>query len=199
MGCNSGDPPYTQGMRCSNTKLKHAVAAFGLSMCLAFPAAAQDRDLDTLFDALKITDPSGAAQVEQKIWEEWSKSGSPAMDILLERGRAALSEGDFPLAIEHFTALIDHAPEFAEGYNGRATAYFQADLYGPSLDDIRTTLRLNPRHFGALAGLGLILEELKMYDGALEAYRAVEAIHPNREGLRENIERLEKEVEGQAL
>ena len=186
-------------MRRSNTKLKHAVAAFGLSMSLAFGAAAQDADLDTLFNALKMSGPRAAAEVEQKIWEEWSKSGSPSMDLLLERGREALSAGDFPLAIEHFTALIDHAPEFAEGYNGRATAYFQADLYGPSLDDIRTTLRLNPRHFGALAGLGLILEELGMYNGALEAYRAVEAIHPNREGLSENIERLEKEVEGETL
>ena len=64
------------------------------------------------------------------------------------------------LAIEHFTALVDHAPEFAEGYNARATAYFQNGQYGPSLEDIRQTLMLNPRHFGAMSGLALILEEL---------------------------------------
>jgi tetratricopeptide (TPR) repeat protein len=82
------------------------------------------------------------------------------MDLLLQRGKDAMAAGDFPAAIEHLTALTDHAPDFAEGFNARATAYFQAGQLGPSIEDIARTLTLNPRHFGALSGLGMIFEDL---------------------------------------
>ncbi len=121
------------------------------------------------------------------------------MDLLLTRGRDALEEGDNIKAIRHFTALIDHAPDFAEGYNGRATAYFQVGRFGLSLEDIRQTLRLNPRHFAAMSGLALILEELGQKEDALAAWREVEKLHPNREGLKDAIARLEREVEGETL
>ncbi len=121
------------------------------------------------------------------------------MDLLLSRGREALEAGDTVLAIRHFSALIDHAPDFAEGYNGRATAYFQAGRYGLSLEDIRQTLTLNPRHFSAMSGLALILEELGRPDDALEAWREVERLNPNRDGLKDAITRLEREVEGETL
>lgn len=160
---------------------------------------ADDADLDPLFEALKNADPSAVQEIENRIWEEWSRSGSASMDLLLERGREALEAGDTDVAIEHFSALIDHAPNFAEGYNARATAYFQKRLYGPSLADIREVLARNPRHFGAMAGLALILEDIGETEGALDAWRAVEAIHPLRQGVREAIERLEKEVEGVTL
>ncbi len=150
-------------------------------------------------EGLKGADPAAAAQIERRIFEIWSQSGSPSMDLLLTRGRDALEAGDTTLAIRHFTALIDHAPEFAEGYNGRATAYFQAGRYGLSLEDIRMTLRLNPRHFSAMTGLALILEELGEREGALDAWREVERLHPNREGLQDAISRLERQVEGESL
>lgn len=163
------------------------------------PVFADESDLDPLFDALRQADPQSAQEIEQRIWTEWSRSGSAAMDFLLQRGREALEAGETGLAIDHFTALIDHAPDFAEGYNARATAYYQADLYGPSLADIQQVLARNPRHFGALSGLAMILEELGEREGALEAWRAVEAIHPQRPGVSEAIERLEKSVEGSTL
>ena len=162
-------------------------------------ALAQDAELDPLFEALKDADPGGAEQIESRIWEEWSRSGSVSMDLLLERGREALQMGEIQVAIEHFSALVDHAPEFAEAYNARATAYFQAGLYGLALEDIRQVLARNPRHFGAMAGLALILEEIEETEGALEAWRAVEALHPSRQGVREAIERLERQVEGMTL
>lgn len=177
---------------------KSAVGAFLLAACLAGGARAQDAGdgLDDLFDALRVAGPDDAGAIEDRIWMEWSKSGSPAMDFLLDRGRDALEAGDTGAAIDHFTALIDHAPDFAEGYNGRATAYYQQGLYGPSLEDIRQTLARNPRHFGAIGGLALILEEIGEPDGALEAYRALAEIHPQRDGLAEAITRLERQVEG---
>ena len=175
--------------------LKYVVAAF----LAAAPVSADDAELEALFEGLKGADGMAAAQIEGRIYEIWSQSGSPSMDLLLTRGRDALEEGDTVKAIRHFTALIDHAPDFAEGYNGRATAYFQLGRYGLSLEDIRQTLRLNPRHFAAMSGLALILEEIGRPDDALEAWREVEKLHPNREGLQDAIKRLEREVEGETL
>ena len=191
--------PYLTNMSFRIKRFKRPVAALALMLALAAPAAAQEQDLDDLFGALKTAEEPAASAIEQRIWEEWSKSGSPAMDLLLERGREAMEEGDMTRAIEHFTALIDHAPDFAEGYNARATAYFQAGLYGPSLEDIRQVLARNPRHFGALSGLGLILEEIGETKGALDAYRAVEELYPAREGLGETILRLERDVSGDTI
>jgi Tfp pilus assembly protein PilF len=162
-------------------------------------AMAQDPALDPLFEALRQADPAGAQQIEGRIWQEWSKSGSAAMDLLLERGREAIEAGEVEVAVEHFSALVDHAPDFAEAYNGRATAYFQEGEYGLALEDIRQALALNPRHFGAMSGLAMILEEIGEEKGALEAWRAVEALNPSRQGVREAIERLQRRVEGVTL
>ena len=162
----------------------------------AGPAFADDSRLDTLFEALAREDEPGWEQIEDEIWEEWSETGSATLDLLLQRGREAMSEGDNAAAVEHFTALVENAPDFAEGYNARATAYFDAGLFGPSLADIARALTLEPRHFGALAGLGVILEETGNAPRALEAYRAARAIHPSRPDLREAVERLEAELQG---
>ena len=185
-------------MRSARQILK-AATAFCAATFLAGAVAAEDADLDPLFDALKDADPAGAQQIENRIWEEWSRSGSAAMDLLLERGREALQAGELDVAIEHFSALVDHAPDFAEAYNARATAYFQEGEYGLALEDIRQTLARNPRHFGAMSGLAMILEAIGEEEGALEAWRAVEALHPQREGVRQAIERLERRVEGVTL
>jgi len=179
--------------------LNSIVAAIVAIVMNSMPSAAQSPTLDELYAELADPVLESWEQVEQKIWSEWSKSGSPAMDLLLDRGRKAMEEGDWTAAIEHLTALTDHAPDFAEGWNARATAYYQAGKYGPSLSDIRKTLALNPRHFGAISGLALILEELGFPKDALKAYREVLAIHPHRPNLKETIERLEKEVGGTAL
>ncbi len=171
---------------------------------LARPAAPgadvmADSALDRLFAELAKPDLPGWELVEEEIWMEWSKSGSAAMDLLLRRGRDAMAREDWVLAIDHLTALIDHAPGFAEGYNARATAYFQRGLYGPALQDIRAAIALNPRHFGALSGLGIILEELDRPADALAAYRAVQQIHPHRENVSTAIARLTQQVDGQTL
>lgn len=173
------------------------VAAF---LALTAPAWAEETArLDDLFQQLQTATPVEAESITQAIWLEWSKSGSPAMDLLLQRGRDAMSAGQPALAIEHFTALIDHAPEFAEGYNARATAYFQTGDLGPSVSDIARTLTLNPRHFGALSGLGMIFEELDEPEKALEVYRAALAINPHLTDVGEAVKRLEISLGGQDL
>ncbi|MCV6595387.1 MAG: tetratricopeptide repeat protein [Silicimonas sp.] len=179
--------------------LKHVVAAVYVTFATLGPVSADEAELEALFEGLRGEDPAAAAQIEGRIYDLWSKSGSPSMDLLLNRGRDAMEAGDFKRAVEHFTALIDHAPEFAEGYNARATAFFQSRQLGLSLADIQRTLALNPRHFGAMSGLALILEEIGRPEDALAAWREVEALHPHREGLKEALERLERQVEGAAL
>ncbi len=162
-------------------------------------AFGQTAKLDDLFRKLQGPDEAASARAEQEIWIEWSKSGSPAMDLLLERGRQALEEGQVTLAIDHFSALIDHDPQFAEGWNARAIAYFQEGDLGPAVSDIAHVLRLNPRHFGALAGLGSIFEQLGKPEKALEAYRAALAIHPHMAEVLDAVKRLEAETQGQDL
>ena len=179
--------------------LRCAAAALIASQVFLTSALADDAELEALFEGLQTGDAAAVEQIEGRIFAIWSQSGSDSMDLLLERGRRAMTEGELPRAIEHFSALIDHAPDFAEGYNARATAYFQQGRFGLSLEDIRQTLARNPRHFGAMVGLALILEELGQPDDALAAWREVEKLHPNREGLADAVLRLEGQVEGLEL
>lgn len=186
-------------MRWSARYLNRAVAAFLAVVALPVLAAAQDADIDTLLESLQYADAQTARQIEERIYGVWSQSGSDAMDLLLARGRDAMAEGDPKTAVEHLTALIDHAPDFAEGYNARATAFFQLGEYGASLEDIRRTLALNPRHFGAISGLALILEELGKPEAALAAWREAEKVNPQVEGLAEAVLRLEPMVDGRSI
>jgi tetratricopeptide (TPR) repeat protein len=162
------------------------------------PAAAQGSD-DVLFERLKTANAAEADEIAQEIWALWSKSGSDAMDLLLARGRAAMAAGDAALAVQHLTALVDHAPDFAEGWNARATAYYQSGEFGPAVADIARTLTLNPRHFGALSGLGSIFEELGAPQRALDAYQAALDINPYAAGVAEAVARLKAQTEGQNL
>lgn len=191
--------------------LNTTVAAFVLGAALCVPASAQtvaqtgaavqasNNETTKLLQQLKSDDPSVWRKAQSDILREWSKSGSPAMDLLLERGRKALEANDTAAAIDHLTALIDHAPKFAEGYNMRAMAYYEAGLYGPALSDIGKALQLNPSQFGALAGLGMILEDSGFEKKALEAYKASAAIDPHQERVNAAITRLESAAAGEEL
>lgn len=173
-------------------------AALSLGLPGGGPAAAAE-PLDRLY--AELADPANEnwQRTQADILREWSKSGSPSMDLLLKRGRDAMEAGDLAAAIEHLTALTDHAPDFAEGWNARATAFYMAGQFGPSMTDIARTLSLNPHHFGALAGLGMILEQLGRDEAAIKAYRAALAIHPHQDTLHQALDRLEKKTSGRSL
>ncbi len=176
----------------------NSIATALLGIFVASMAMADD-SLDDLFKRLKAASPQEAGRIQTEIQIAWDKSGSAAMDLLLQRGRDALAAGDTQKAIEHLTALTDHAPDFAEGWNALATAYFTAGDYGPSVEDIGRTLTLNPRHFGALAGLGMILEEIGKPEKALEAYHAALDLNPHLSGIEERVKQLETDANGQDL
>lgn len=190
-------------MRILTALHKYAVTA-GLALLLAAPAAmAQTAEQSPRAQELlrELADPATEdwQRVESDLQREWSKSGSAAMDLLLQRGQEALENGDPLAALEHLTALTDHAPDFAEGWNMRATAFFVAGQFGPSLEDIRRTLALNPQHYGALAGLGSILEQLEREEPAMAAYRAALAVNPHQPELIEALTRLEQATGGMEL
>lgn len=183
----------------SKNPLNSATAILAVLLFSLSPAAAQTDTLDDLFAQLEVSNETNWQPIERKIWREWRRSGSAAMDLLMKRGRDALEAGNHREAIQHFSALIDHAPDFAEAYNARATAFFAAERLGLSVADIRQTLALNPRHFGALSGFGMILERTGRDKDALEVYRAVLDIHPHRPDVIDAVARLEQKLQGQAL
>ena len=180
---------------------RSGIINFSVAALLTFAsmATAQTAELDGLFDELAQAGPEEARRIEGQIDTAWSRSGSPAMDLLLKRGTDALEAGDLDAALDHFGALVDHDPTFAEGYNGRATALYLTGRIGPALADIRTALVLNPRHFVAMRGLAVILEEVDQPREALEVYRSVLALNPHAEGVADAILRLEIALDGQTL
>lgn len=152
--------------------------------------------LDTLYDQLAEPGRDDWKRVEQEILRRWQRSGSDSMDLLLEQGNAALQARDLPTALGHFSALVDHAPNFAEAWNARATTFFLMGEYALAIADVEHVLALNPQHFGALQGLAVMFEQMGQTDLALDALRAVHDIHPNQPDVLASIERLER-VKGQ--
>lgn len=161
--------------------------------------AAREAHLDSLFAELASAENENWQRIQAQIYAAWSRSGSPSMDLLAERADKAMAEQDYDTALIHLDDLIRLAPDFAEGWNKRATVHFLRDEYGRSMRDIARVLALEPRHFGAYSGLGIILDRLGDKDGALEAYRRAVAIHPNLPGAAEGIRKLTREVEGERL
>ena len=175
------------------------LAAASLAACGVGEHAAtrSDPQLDALFVQLEGADTAAAAeQVEQQIWARWADSGSPTVNILLERAAAAERDGDADLALRFLDQASDLAPDYAEPWNRRANIAYEADDYSGAIAAIQETLKREPRHFGALAGLGLIYEELGQQRAALEAFRAALVIHPNYEIAIQGVRRLEPRVDG---
>jgi tetratricopeptide (TPR) repeat protein len=177
---------------------KSAVAAFILSASLVSgPVAAQDDPLSALLAELaQAENDQTAKRLERQVSQEWSKSGSATMDLLLKRGQDALDVDDVEAAMDHLTALTDHAPDFAEGWHALALVYYRADMFGPALDALERTLVLNPHHFGALRGLGAIFEQVDKPDLAYDAYSRVLTLRPHDSDVIEAMKRLERRVTG---
>lgn len=178
---------------------RHLGVLFAAGLWAGSPAAAQTVSaaddtarLDQLFAELKEPGREDWERIEGEIGKIWAQSGSASMDLLLGRGNAALEAEDFPAAVEHFSALIDHAPDFAEGWNGRATAFYLMEEYALSIADIEHVLALEPRHFGALSGLAFMLESMGETELALRALREVQALNPNRPNINDSVVRLQQ-------
>jgi len=156
--------------------------------------------LETLFDALKIApDAESARAIEDRIWAIWMVSGSDTCNLLMGRVKAAADDKEYDLAVQLLDAIIALKPGYMEAWNRRATIYYLKKDYSHALADIREVLVREPRHFGALSGLGLILQEIGEDRHALEAYRRALAIDPHLENLSEAIKTLSEKVEGRDI
>jgi len=152
--------------------------------------------LDELFAQLQVaTAPAEIDTLRNGIWQVWLTTGEQALDKQLEVGMRALAAEDYGRAITCFTALITARPAWAEGWNKRATAYFMRGEYRASLADITDTLRLEPRHFGALGGRAMILRQLGHYRGALHALRRLEKLCPHWPGLQEELRDMRDQLD----
>ena len=163
------------------------------------PAQAQSA-VDGLFEKLQETqNPIEAKQLERQIWAAWSKSESDTLDALMGGGIAVMEKGDYPRAQEIFSTMIELKPDFAEAYNKRATVRFLAGDYAGSVADIERTLKLEPRHFGALSGLGTIMERLDNLPEALKAYRRALAANPHLTDGADKLKELRRKIDAREL
>lgn len=144
-------------------------------------------------------DPLLRALTESTLWALWSRSGDKIADSLLRHGAGLLADGQPARSLAVFDDVISMAPNFAEGYNKRATAFYQLGRYRKSLADIAETLRRNPYHFGALSGAGLCMIGLERPGKALEFFQRALAINPNLTGILQLKKKLEKEAGRQAV
>jgi tetratricopeptide (TPR) repeat protein len=131
---------------------------------------------------------------EQGLWLLWSRSGDPAIDELMAGASEEMQAGRYSRAISILTDVIKRKPEFAEGWNRRATVYYLAGDYDKSIADCHEVLKRNPRHFGALSGMGQIYFQLEEYDKALEWYRRALEVNPNMLGVEMNIRLIEEKL-----
>ena len=142
----------------------------------------------------RLRDESGFVRsyAEQGLWLLWGRSGDHEIDLLMARGTEAMQAGSHKEAIGIFTSVVKAKPEFAEGWNRRATVYYLAGEYRKSLADCNQVLKRNPLHFGALSGVGQIYTKLEQYEKALEWFRRALEVNPNMIGVEINIESVKQ-------
>jgi len=147
-------------------------------------------DLPQLATALRDTDALVRENAESSMWQVWSRSGDPEIDRLFARGLEQMNASQGEQAVETFSEIIRHKPEFAEGWNKRATVYYLMGEYQKSLADCDEVMKRNPYHFGALSGYGMIYLQLDQPGIALEYFERALRVNPNLESTRQTIEYL---------
>jgi tetratricopeptide (TPR) repeat protein len=152
-------------------------------------------DVQALFATLRDGDENMRGEAERAIQRIWARSGSAEIDAMLARGTREMSEGNLSRALSTFNEIIRLKPEFAEGWNKRATLYFMVGEYSKSMKDCDEVLKRNPTHYGALAGYGQIFYELKNYEGALNYFQRALNINPNLVSIGNVMDRLERMIE----
>ena len=166
------------------------------------PETAQERRkvLSNLY-ALLATAPNEktAQEIAGTIEALWYHSGSDTISLLLDRANTAASRKEFALASEILNSVVEIAPDFAEGWTRRAFVHYVQNDYARALGDLRRAVALEPNHYRALDGLGKVLRDVGQDRGALEAYRALNRVHPFWPGADEALKELEEKVDGQGI
>lgn len=159
-----------------------------------------DQRLDALFQTLQTSqDADVLLEAEAAIWEIWYESGKESIDAMMLEAAGLVREGDLRGAEMIYSKIIEEVPEFSEGWNRRATVRFYQRDYEGSLNDIEQTLKLEPRHFGAFWGLGMILGSQQDFERAIIAFERLLEIKPNATDARPRIELLKQELAKQSV
>lgn len=178
------------------------LASLTLAVLLGQASAADQTSpsLDTLFERLKsAADPMEAHSVEQRIWGIWTDANDASVDSRMADGIRLMNGGEFTGSLAAFDDVVLMAPGLAEGWNKRATVHYLMGDFEASVHDIQKTLELEPRHFGALSGMGLIYSALGNDKGALKVYERVLEINPQKYGLADRVRKLKRKVEGSEI
>ncbi|HZP88965.1 MAG TPA: hypothetical protein VFB54_19295 [Burkholderiales bacterium] len=163
------------------------------------PAGSLSPALDPLFDQLaQAQSTEQAAQIEDQIWALWMEHPADSAREMLERARQTMAEGNFTLSGTLLDRIVEDYPDYAEAWNKRATLRFLQGRDGESLRDIEQSLRLEPRHFGAVCGFAQICLRQDREELALFALQRAQALHPNLESVNEAIARLASRRKGLA-
>jgi len=150
-----------------------------------------DARLEDLFDILSTTESDVQInEVTSNIWDIWYETNDPSIEADFYRGLESMRTGDLMMAVAFFTRVIDKNPNFAEGWNKRATVYYMLGKFDASMMDIHETLKLEPRHFGAMDGMGLIFIHLEQFDKAIDIYDQMLKIFPNNSSTKQKKEML---------
>jgi tetratricopeptide (TPR) repeat protein len=152
----------------------------------------QMRDVPLLIEALRDSDASVARLADQSLWQIWGRSGDPDVDAMFQHGVDQMSRQDFSEAIETFSQIIRKKPDFAEGWNKRATIYYLIGEYQKSLADCEEVIRRNPVHFGVLSGFGLNYLRLDKPEQALDYFERALAVNPNLAQIQAAVEELKE-------
>jgi len=164
------------------------------------PKVPRGQDIEFLFGALKAAPtPEVAKAVEGRIWALWMVSPSDTATLLMSRVRRAVEAKNLDLAIKLLDSIVVLRPDYIEAWNRRATLHYMRKDFTRSLEDIRQTLAREPRHFGALAGLGMIMQELGEDKRALEVYRKAVEVNPHLPRIPDLIKSLTEKVEGRDI
>lgn len=162
--------------------------------------ADRTRGLDFLFGALKAApDQASAKHVEGRIWALWTQTSSDTTMLLMTRAKTAIEKKQPEVALKLLDKVVRLRPDYVEGWNRRATIYYLQNDYAKSLSDIREVLSREPRHFGALAGLGMIMQEVGDDKRALDAFRKALEINPHLDKLPDMVKSLTEKVEGRPI
>jgi tetratricopeptide (TPR) repeat protein len=164
------------------------------------PAPTRAARLDELFASLKAAPDEGAAKgAENGIIALWLESGSDTIDLLMSWSLKAIEDKDYPLALDLLDRVVTMKPDYAEGWNKRATVFYLTEDYGQSISDIRRALTIEPRHFGALSGLGSILHEIGDDKKAVDAYNQALALDPYLDNVKKALGEIHKDTDGKDI
>ena len=170
--------------------LARTLIVFLLFSC-SLKADQNDARLEDLFDILSTTESDVQInEVTSNIWDIWYETNDPSIEEDFYRGLESMRTGDLIMSVAFFTRVIDKNPNFAEGWNKRATVYYMLGKFDASMMDIYETLKLEPRHFGAMDGMGLIFIHLEKFDKAIDIYDQMLKIFPNNSFTKQKKEML---------